>query len=242
MIKYHLSSKNISPNERLIVTLDIPDINQAKELVDKLGDSVQFYKIGLELFMTGRYFGLVKWLQEKEKRILIDLKFFDVPETVASAVRQLHQYGADFVTVHGNDSILKAAVREKNETKILAVTVLTSLDQGDMEDLGFDTDINEVVLSRAQRALDLGCDGIISSGLKAQDIYDSLDDNFMIVVPDIRPGINHHIDNHKYTVDIESAFYKGADYIVVGHPIHSVNNPKAAAENIQDRIRKLFVT
>ncbi|BAU57873.1 orotidine 5'-phosphate decarboxylase [Halorhodospira halochloris] len=234
------SSKPIPPEERLIVALDIPNTKQAKELVEHLGDSVSFYKLGLELFMAGGYFELVEWLRERGKRVFVDLKFFDVPETVASAVRQLRQYGADFATVHGNDSMLKAAAGEKNGTKILAVTVLTSLDQGDMEDLGFEADINKIVLSRARRALEVGCDGVISSGLEAQDLRKSLGENFLIITPGIRPGSNQRIDDQKRTVDVEDAFHKGADYIVVGRPIRDADDPKAAAEDVQARIRSLF--
>jgi len=109
----------------------------ALETVELLGDSVSFYKLGLELFMSGSYFELVEQPLRRGKRVFCDLKFFDVPETVARAVRQLKDRGVDFATVHGNDSMLRAAVGEKNGLKILAATVLTSLDQGDLEDLGF---------------------------------------------------------------------------------------------------------
>src|SRR5271166_513160 len=119
-----LSQKKIPAHERLIFALDTTDIHDAKRLVDELGDQVHFYKLGLELFVAGGYFELLEWLSQRGKKSFVDLKFFDVPQTVASAVRQLRGKNANFVTVHGNDEIIKAACDEKNGVKILAVTVL----------------------------------------------------------------------------------------------------------------------
>lgn len=237
----HLSEKKIPPHDRLIVALDLPGVEEAEACVDLLGDSVSFYKLGLQLFMAGGYFELIKRLKGKGKQVFVDLKFFDVPETVASAVRQLKKYGASFASVHGNDAMLEAAAKEKNGVKILAVTVLTSLDEKDMQALGFQRDIKEVVLSRAKRALDLGCDGVISSGLEASDIRSSLGDRFLIVTPGIRPGANitDH-DDQKRVVDVADAFRRGADYIVVGRPIYTAENPKAEAERIQKIIQDIF--
>jgi orotidine-5'-phosphate decarboxylase len=235
-----LSTKNITVNERLIVALDFPSTEEAENFVDLLGDTVVFYKLGLELFMAGGYFELVERLRNKGKKIFVDLKFFDVPATVGSAVRQLKKHGASFATVHGNDAMLEAAAKEKSGLKILAVTVLTSLDQGDMDDLGFQVDIADLVLSRAKRAMELGCDGVISSGIEAPRLRKDLGDNFLIVSPGIRPGLNREVDDQKRTVDVEEAFLNGADYIVVGRPIRNADDPKKAAEEHQARIAKLF--
>jgi orotidine-5'-phosphate decarboxylase len=147
-----LSTKPIPRRERLIVALDVDSCEEALELVERLGDSVSFYKLGLQLFMSRRYFELADRLRAQGKRVFADLKFFDVPETVASAVRVLAGTGVDFATVHGNDAMLEAAAREKKDLKILAVTVLTSLDRGDLRDLGFAADVEALVLSRARRA------------------------------------------------------------------------------------------
>lgn len=239
-IRDRLSTKTIPADERLILALDVPDIAKAKALVERLGDSVKFYKIGLELFMTGGYFELLDWLVARGKKVFVDLKLFDVPQTVASAVRQLRGRKAEFVTVHGNDAIMRAAVAEKHDTKILAVTVLTSLDDADMKALGFATDAHELVLSRARRAMEIGCDGVISSGLEAEALRASLGPNFLVVVPGIRPVKN--VDDQKRTVDVEDAFALGADYIVVGRPIHAAADPVHAAQDIQARIRKLFAS
>jgi orotidine-5'-phosphate decarboxylase len=235
-----LSRKSIPPGERLIVALDVPDTDRARELVRELGDSVGFYKIGLELFMAGGYFELAQWLRERGKKIFVDLKFFDVPETVAKAVRQLRHIGAAFATIHGNDAMLRAGAREKHDVGILAVTALTSLDQGDMEDLGFRADIRKVVLSRARRALKAGCDGVVSSGLEAEDLRSELGERFLIVTPGIRPGSNDSADDQKRAVNVEEAFRRGADYIVVGRPITAASDPRSEADRIQGIIRDLF--
>lgn len=235
-----LSDKKIPVRERLIFALDVSSVDEAKAIVNKLGDSVSFYKVGLELFMAGGYYDLIGWLNEQKKEVFVDLKFFDVPQTVASAVKQLRGKNVRFLTVHGNDPILEAACEQKNDVKILAVTVLTSLDKHDMEDLGFKTDVKALVLSRAKRALAIGCDGVISSGQEAKELRTNLGKKFLIVVPGIRPVENRIIDDQKRTVDVEEAFLNGADYIVVGRPIKNADNPKAAAEAIQARIAELF--
>ena len=238
----HLSKKQIPVQERLILALDVPSPDEAKRLVETLGESINFYKLGLQLFMAGGYFELIEWMRKKGKKVFVDLKFFDVPETVGKAVQQLKTKEVEFVTVHGNDDMLLAAVKHQNGLKILAVTVLTSLDQNDLKDLGFKCDIPDLVLSRAKRALKIGCSGVISSGLEAERLRDTLGDNFLIVTPGIRAFSNSasRIDDQKRTVDVEEAFLKGADYIVVGRPIREAKNPRKAAEEHQQRIKKLF--
>jgi len=234
------SEKSIPVRDRLILALDVPDIERAKELVVLLGDSVNFYKVGLELFMSGGYFELVDWLAGRGKRVFCDLKLFDVPETVARAVRRLGGRGVDFTTVHGNDSMLRAAAAEKGELKILAVTVLTSLDRGDLKDLGFECDVQELVLSRARRALEIGCDGVVSSGLEAQALRRDLGDRLMVVVPGIRPVENRPQDDQKRVVTPTQAFEMGADFIVVGRPIRDAADPRAKAEEILQEIAAFF--
>jgi orotidine-5'-phosphate decarboxylase len=239
-----LSRKPIVPAERLIFALDMPSPEAARQLVETLGDAVRFYKIGLELFVAGGYFELIEWLRARDKKVFVDLKFFDVPETVRSAVRQLAPYHATFATVHGNDAILRAAVEAARGTGtdlgILAVTVLTSLDQADLDDLGFACDPRTLVLSRARRALAIGCRGVISSGLEAAALRESLGDQLLVVTPGIRPVLNRPVDDQKRTMDVEDAFLSGADYIVVGRPIRQAPDPRAAAAAIQDRIARLF--
>ncbi|MEM7763580.1 MAG: orotidine-5'-phosphate decarboxylase [Pseudomonadota bacterium] len=233
-------SHAIAPEDRLIFALDVADTEQAKQLVEELGDAVRFYKIGLELAMREGYFELLDWLVARGKQVFIDVKLFDVPATVAAAVRNLSERGATFCTVHGNQSIMEAAAAEKGALKILAVTVLTSLDRGDMDDLGFDCDIPELVLSRARRALEAGCDGVISSGLEVPRLRQHVDNKLLVITPGIRPVENRPSDDQKRVVSVEQAFENGADYIVVGRPIRNAPQPRAAAEAIVETIRQQF--
>ena len=228
----------IPSQDRLILALDLPSPSTAKELVERLGESVTFYKLGLELFMAGGYFELIDWLLKRNKKVFVDLKFFDVPATVSSAVRQLNNRGISFVTIHGNDSIVQAAVDAKDDIKLLAVTVLTSLDRGDLKDLGFDCDVEELVLSRARRAAQIGCDGVIASGLEAAPLRKELGGKLLIVSPGIRPVDND--DDQKRVVTPTQAFENGADYIVVGRPIRDAADPKQTAEKIQKEIKAIF--
>ena len=231
-------SHPIPRRDRLIVALDLPSVERAMELVDTLGDTVTFYKIGMEMFMGGGYFDLLADLAQRGKKVFVDLKFFDIPNTVASAVRQLSKWPVEFCTVHGNDAMLEAAAKAAPSVKVLAVTALTSLDQGDLDDLGFQCDVRDLVLSRAKRALKLGCAGVVSSGLEAPAIREHAGDALMIICPGIRPVAN--TEDQKRTVDVETAFRNGATYIVVGRPIHGADDPKAAAEAIQKTISTIF--
>lgn len=233
--------KTIPRAERLIAALDFAEAEEAKALVRLLGDSVSFYKVGLELFMSGGIFELIDWLAGRGNKIFADLKFFDIPETVSAAVRRLRNRGVTFATVHGNQAMLEAAGKAKGEVGILAVTVLTSLDQGDLDDLGFQCDVETLVLSRARRALEAGCDGVISSGMEAPALKRELGDRLLVVTPGIRPVQNRPSgDDQKRTVDVAQAFANGADYIVVGRPIRHAADPRAAAQAIQASIAGVF--
>lgn len=233
-----MTPKNIPARDRLIFALDVPGAAEARELVTRLGDSVTFYKLGLELFMGGEYFALLDWLRERDKKIFVDLKFFDIPATVAGAVRRLRNRGVTFATVHGNQGIMEAAAAAKGDVGILAVTVLTSLDRGDLDDLGFQCDVEELVLSRARRALEAGCDGVVSSGLEAQKLRAEIDRRLLVVTPGIRPVDNRPSDDQNRVVTPTQALSWGADYIVVGRPIRDAADPRAAALAIQTEIAK----
>src|SRR6056297_393598 len=233
-----MTSKHIPADERLIFALDVPDADRARVLVEQLGDAVKFYKLGLELLMAGGYFELLDWLAGRGKKIFVDLKFFDVPATVGRAVARLNDRGVTFCTVHGNQGIMEAAAAAKRDVKVLAVTALTSLDRGDLDDMGFSCDVPELVLSRARRALEAGCDGVVSSGLEAARLRDQLGPRLLVVTPGIRPVDNRPEDDQKRVVTVDQAFGLGADYIVVGRPIRDAADPRAAAEDIQASIAK----
>ena len=237
-----MARAEIPARERLIFAMDVQDADAARRLADTLDDSVCFYKLGLELFMSGNTFELLDWLVGRGKRVFVDLKFFDVPATVAGAVRNLRNRGVTFTTVHGNQSIMEAAVAAAGtgDVGILAVTVLTSLDRGDLDDLGFNCDVEQLVLSRARRALAAGCAGVISSGLEAKALRAGVDDRLIVVTPGIRPVENRPTDDQKRVVGVAEAFANGADYIVVGRPIRDATDPRAAAEQIQATIAGLF--
>jgi len=231
----------IPSNERLIFAMDVADCDQARSLAEELGDSVVFYKLGLQLMMSGGYFDLIDWLLARGKKIFADLKFFDIPVTVGAAIRQLNDRGVSLVTVHGNRSIMQAAAENKGDSmKVLGVTVLTSLDRGDLDDLGFDCDVEELVLSRAKQALEAGCDGVISSGLEAARLREHIDSRLLVITPGIRPVENTLAEDQKRVVSVEQAFDNGADYIVVGRPIRNAENPRKAAQDIQAKIAGLF--
>lgn len=235
-------TSHISPKDRLIFALDVPEVVDAKKLVETLGDSVTFYKIGMELLMTGGYFELLDWLKDRGHKVFVDLKLFDVPATVGRSIARLAQRGADFATVHGNQGIMQAAAENKaGELKVLAVTALTSLDQGDIDDLGFACSIEDLVLSRARRAFAAGCDGVVSSGLEVERLRAECGDRLVAVTPGIRPVSNDLVSSEagdqKRVMTPTLALRAGADYLVIGRPIRDAADPRAAAEAIQQEIR-----
>jgi len=232
------AAKQIPPQERLIFALDVSTKKEALSWVDTLGDTVDFYKIGMELITSDEYFDVLRELDRLGKKVFVDLKFFDVPATVASAVKGLTRYPVTFCTIHGNNAMLQAAAAVKGSIKLLAVTALTSLDQHDMEDLGFQCNITTLTLSRAKAAFASGCDGVVSSGLEVSALREHIDHRLIVVCPGIRPVSN--TDDQKRTVDVRQAFTNGADYIVMGRPIRNSANPRAEAESVQKIIREIY--
>ncbi|MBE8190445.1 MAG: orotidine-5'-phosphate decarboxylase [Candidatus Thioglobus sp.] len=233
-----MKAKDIPTNERLIFALDVAEISEAKALVKQLGEEVVFYKIGMEMLMSGQYFELLEWLLARDKKVFVDLKFFDVPETVGRTINRLSKYGATFATIHGNQALMEAAAENKSQLKILAVTALTSLDRGDLDDLGFKCEVQDLVISRAKRAFEAGCDGVVSSGLEVPFLREFVDNKLICVTPGIRPLAN--TDDQKRVVDVKTAFKSGSDYIVVGRPIKNADNPAEAAADIQKIIHSCF--
>jgi orotidine-5'-phosphate decarboxylase len=225
-----------SPRDRLIFALDVPNRGEAIAWIDRLGDSVSFYKIGLELLSGGDYFPVLDELAKRGKKIFADLKFHDVPATVAGAVRGLAQRPITFATVHCDSrAMLEAAVAAKGALQLLAVTVLTSNDANDLAALGVHGDPGDVVIERARLAQVAGIDGVVCSGADLPRLRDALGRDLLTVCPGIRPA-GPAGDDQKRTVDVPTAFAQGADYIVVGRPIRNAPDPRAAADDIVRQI------
>jgi orotidine-5'-phosphate decarboxylase len=235
-----LSTRPIPARERLIAALDVPTADDARRLVRSLGDAVHFYKLGFELLMSGDYFELVDELAAAGKKLFLDLKMYDIPETVERAMRSLRERPATFVTVHYDRRVLEAACRERGEIGILAVTVMTSIDAADLRDHGFPpgTDPADLVVARSKSALDIGCAGVIASALEAPRIRAAIGPKLAIVTPGIRPTEAH--DDQRRVTTPRAAFENGADYIVVGRPLRDAAEPRAAAQAIQATIAELF--
>ena len=222
-------------DDRLIVALDVPNLIQGMALVDRLGDSVSFYKIGLGM-LTGGGLALANELkQERGKRGFLDMKLFDIGATIEAAVRGLAQYDLDFLTVHGDPQVVRAAAEGKagSDMKILAVTVLTSLDRADLDaNLIKAGDIAQITLERAARALEAGADGVIASPQEAAMIR-ALPQarGKLIVTPGVRPAGAAQGDQKRIATPAQ-AIADGADHIVVGRPIWQADDPAAAARAI----------
>jgi orotidine-5'-phosphate decarboxylase len=231
----------MKPEERLICALDFAHPEKAKEMVESLEEVVNFFKIGIVLYAVSGP-EIVKWLLDKGKKVFLDLKFYDIPETVEKAVAQVAGLGVSFLTIHGNARIIKNAVRGRGNSnlQLLAVTVLTSLDTADLLDLGFPCSVDELVLSRARKATEYGCDGVVAAGWEASLLRKTLGNQLLIVTPGIRPATparkNGH-DLHKRAVTPKEAIAAGANYLVVGRPIIKAQDPRQAAIDIIKEIK-----
>ena len=234
-----MNRKDIPIKDRIIFALDVDSLKEAEKWVDRLGSHINFFKVGLQLFIAGG-FDVIKMITKRGHKVMCDLKICDVPETVKLALRQLRDNDITFTTVIGNEPIVRAAVAEKDGVKILAVTVLTSIGDEDIKAMGYEGPIEDLVLYRARRALEIGCDGIISSGLEVSQLRDELGDNFLIVTPGIRPdtGVEIPEDDQRRIVTAQEAIINGADYVVVGRPIRTAENPLAVVESMQHEIQK----
>lgn len=232
-----MKNKNIALKDRIIVALDVDDQQKAKEMVKRCESHIGFFKVGLQLFMVS-YFDIVDWILDRGHKVMLDLKFFDIPETVKLAVEQVNNRGVSLATIHGNDPIIRAAVEARGDMKLLAVTVLTSFGEEDLRAMGMTQSIEDLVYYRAKRALDLGCDGVVSSGLEAGRLCDNLGDKLLIVTPGIRPGANvsDSGDDQKRIVTAGKAIAAGADHVVVGRPITKAEDPIAVVEMMQREI------
>ncbi len=232
-----MNDQTIPLQDRIIVALDVDSPDQAKTLVKKCESHIGFYKVGLQLFM-GSWFETVDWIIDRGHKVMLDLKFFDIPETVKLAVEQVNNRGVSFATIHGNDPIIRAAVSARGDLKLLAVTVLTSFGEEDLRAMGMTQSVEDLVYFRAKRALDLGCDGVVSSGLEAEKMRNDLGEKLLIVTPGIRPGANvsNSDDDQKRIVTAGMAIKKGANHVVVGRPITKAADPIQVIEQMQQDI------
>jgi orotidine-5'-phosphate decarboxylase len=227
---------NIAPKDRLIVPLDLPGVAEAEAMVVRLGDSVNFYKIGYQLAFAGGL-PLVRELTGAGKQVFVDLKLHDIGNTVARGVESVAKLGATFLTVHAYPQTMKAAVeaRAGSNLKILAVTVLTSYDDGDLHAAGYRLNVSDLVEARAQQAQVLGVDGLVSSPEEAASLRKIVGHQMNLVTPGIRP-VGTSNDDQKRIMTPARAIGAGADYLVVGRPITGAADPKAAADAIQAEI------
>jgi len=230
---------DIPLNERIIFALDVADAGEARRLVELLSGEIRFFKVGLQLFLADGW-PVIDFICERGCKVMVDLKFFDIPETVALAVEELQKHHVTFATIHGNDPIIRAAVaRKTGDMKLLAVTVLTSFDESDMRDMGMTGTIADLVLLRAKKAIALGCDGVVSSGLEAKSLRQGAGGSFIIVTPGIRPGLNRDVignDDQKRVATAKEAIAGGADYVVIGRPIRDAQDPLAMARSVKEEI------
>ncbi len=232
--------KDIALKDRIIVALDVDQAEKARKMVKACESHVGFFKVGLQLFMAD-YFNTVDWIIDRGHKVMLDLKFFDIPETVKLAVEQVNSRGVSLATIHGNDPIIRAAVQSRGDMKILAVTVLTSFGEDDMRSLGMTGSVADLVSYRAKRALQLGCDGIVSSGIEAERIRSELGERLLIVTPGIRPGANVSSEDDQVRVTTAGMAVKsGADHLVVGRPITRAVDPIKVIEDMQREIAVLL--
>lgn len=228
--------KTIKLNERIIFALDVPNPEEAKQWVKKLDGDIKFFKVGLELFLAG-WWDIVDFIIDRGNQVMLDLKFFDIPETVHLAVQQVKDRGVSLTTIHGNDAIIRAAVADRGPVKVLAVTVLTSFDETDMRHMGLTGSVEDLVLIRAKKAIELGCDGVVSSALEAKPLRNALGDNFYVVTPGIRPASTvPGEDDQKRIATARNAILSGANHVVVGRPIRTSEDPIGTIKKLQDEI------
>jgi orotidine-5'-phosphate decarboxylase len=231
-----MQPSRIAPRDRLIVALDLPEVAVAEATIARLGDSVTFYKIGYQLAYAGGL-PLVGRLADAGKKVFIDLKLHDIGNTVARGVESIAKLGATFLTVHAYPQTMKAAVeaRAGSDLKILAVTVLTSYDDGDLHAAGYRFGVSDLVEARAQQAKVLGVDGLVCSPEEAANLHRIVGHQMVLVTPGIRPA-GSATGDQKRIMTPGRAIAAGSDYLVVGRPVLEAADPRAAAEAIQAEI------
>jgi orotidine-5'-phosphate decarboxylase len=231
----------VDARERLIVALDLPDVPAAIKMVESLQGVADFFKVGLSLQMAPGVEGLIRSLLDGRKKLFLDYKYYDIPATLTKAVSQAARRGVTFLTVYGSSSLIRAAVegRGKSGMKLFTVTVLTSWDEGDLAEMGYKNhSIEEIVLFRARKALEAGCDGVIASGRETAAIK-KLSGELLVITPGIRPDGSPEQDQKRSTTPT-TAILAGADYLVIGRPITDASDPRAATEAILTEMQSAF--
>jgi orotidine-5'-phosphate decarboxylase len=230
----------IAPRDRLIVALDLSSVEAAEAMIGRLGDAVTFYKIGYQLAYAGGL-PLVQKLAGSGKKVFLDLKMHDIGNTIARGVENVARLGATFLTVHAYPQTMKAAVEARGANlRILAVTVLTSYDDGDLHAAGYRLNVSDLVEARAQQAQVLGVDGIVCSAEEAAHLHKIVGHQMHLVTPGIRPA-GAATGDQKRIMTPGRAIAAGADYLVVGRPILEAADPRAAAEAIHAEINQSLV-
>ncbi len=234
------TTAHIDARDRLIFALDVPTSDEAERLLSRIGDSVTFIKVGLELY-TAAGPELVQRLIMRGKRVFLDLKFLDIEETVRRATARVAEMGVDFLTVHANRKALTAAVQGRGQSRlrVLAVTVLTNFDGNDLREMGIQRTIEDLVTARAALAAEVGCDGVVASGEEPAAIRRKVGSRLLIVTPGVRPA-GKRTDDHARATTPAQAISAGADYLVVGRPIRDAADPVSAAAAILAEMQAAF--
>ena len=237
----NVKGPGIQAKDRLVFALDVPTAKAAEAMLDRVRESVGVIKIGLELFASEGP-AVVRTVRQYGKPVFLDLKVLDIPETVQRTTARVADLGVSFLTVHAERKALAAAVKGRAghpEMNILAVTVLTNLDQADLRECGYGGTIEQEVVARARVAAEMGCDGVIASGKEPTAIRSAIDSPLLIVTPGVRPA-GQGVDEHARAVTPRQAIHAGADYLVVGRPIRDAPDPCAAAQAIVDEMQAAF--
>jgi len=233
---------HIDAHDRLIVALDLPGIDEARNMIRDLEGVVDFFKIGLTLQLASGVEELIRLLIGSGKRVFLDYKYYDVPETLRKAVSRAAKLGVSFLTIHGPGELIRSAVESKAQSKLklFTVTVLTSMDANDIAEMGYTNhSVEELVLFRARKALEAGCDGVIASGHEAERIKELSGNHLLVVTPGIRPA-DYPQDDQKRRTTAMSAISAGADYLVIGRPITDAPNPRQEAERFLQEMQEAF--
>jgi len=234
----------ISAQDRLIIALDLPDADAAKRMVERLDGAACFFKVGLSLQLAPGVNDLIESLIASGKKVFLDYKYYDVPETIRKAVSRAAGLGVSFLTIHGSANIIRAAVEAKGNSslKLFTVTVLTSMDAADIAEMGYpQRSAEELVLFRAKMALDAGCDGVITSGREVEKVKEISRHKLLAITPGIRPD-GYPEDDQKRTSTASWAIRAGADYLVIGRPITGAADPRDATQKLLAEMQQAFDT